>query len=69
MKNKILQLHADWLDKNGYIDWLKECKKELASLVDVRQVEVRKKKRKRIKTDEVEQEIRLPYKHQISNKW
>ena len=26
-------------------------------------------KRKRIKTDEVEQEIRLPYKHQISNKW
>ena len=54
MKNKILQLHADWLDKNGYTDGLKECKKELASLVDVRQVEGRKKKRKRIKTDEVE---------------
>ena len=69
MKNKILQIHAKWLEKNGYIDGLAECKKELASLVDIRQVEGRKKKRKRIKTDEVEQEIRLPYKYQISDKW
>ena len=69
MKNKILQLHAKWLEKNGYTDGLTECKKELASLVDIRQVEGRKKKRKRIKTDEMEQEIRIPYKYEISNKW
>ena len=59
MKNKILQIHAKWLEKNGYTDGLAECK-ELASLVDIRQVEGRKKKRKRIKTDEMEQEIRYP---------
>ena len=46
MKNKILQIHAKWLEKNGYTDGLAECKKELASLVDIRQVLGRKKKRK-----------------------
>ena len=69
MKNKILQLHAKWLKKNGYTDGLAKCKKELASRVDIRQVLGRKKKRKRIKTDEMEQEIRIPYKYEISNKW
>ena len=69
MKNKILQIHAKWLEKNGSTDGLAECKKELASLVYTLQVEGRKKKRKRIKTDEMEQEIRIPYKYEISNKW
>ncbi|GIR04546.1 MAG: hypothetical protein CM15mP15_2850 [Prochlorococcus sp.] len=33
--------------ENGYTDGLAVCKKELASLVDIRQVEGRKKKRKK----------------------